>query len=138
MASSGWGKLTNFFYLALDNLKGNIGYLSEFFYVRIYFIASGAVNLLSWLAAYNVKIRMTSDLVVLHYNIDFGINLIGSPLQIYTLPLIGLIFFIVNVFLVFAVQKEGRFLIHALFLTSFLVNVFLLINLGLIYLVNFR
>ena len=44
-------------------------------------------------------IRSTDGTVVLHYNVYFGVDLIGTWWQAYFLPMFGLIFFIGNILL---------------------------------------
>jgi len=74
----------------------------------------------------------------LHYNVDFGINLIGSENQLYIIPLIGLLVFLVNFFILplYYNQKEIKFLSYYLFTVSIISNIFLLLAEASIYLIN--
>jgi hypothetical protein len=110
----------------------------------MYLIVISGINLLNWLSAYVININVSRDLVVLHYNVDFGVNLIGNVRQIYTLPLLGLIIFLVNfIILVFIFKRNYRLaeakrvFSHVLLASALGVNLFLFIALTLIYLINF-
>ena len=128
------------FYLLRQKFFGALSYLSGYFFIRLYFIALLGLNLLIWLIAYFINASVSQDLVVLHYNIDFGVDLIGSVRRIYIIPLLGLIIILVNAILVFIFsrRKDFKFFSHLLLAASLVVNLFLLIALGSIYLINFR
>ena len=46
-----------------------------------------------------LKLRIKEDLIPLHYNIYFGVDLIDNKYQIFKLPLIGLMVIIINCYL---------------------------------------
>ncbi|MDD5294703.1 MAG: hypothetical protein PHP21_02165, partial [Patescibacteria group bacterium] len=83
-------------YLLRQKFFGAVSYLSGYFFIRLYFIVLLGLNLLIWLTAYFITASVSQDLVVLHYNIDFGVDLIGSVQRIYIIPLLGLIIILVN------------------------------------------
>ena len=128
------------FYLLRQKFFGALSYLSGYFFIRLYFIVLLGLNLLIWLAAYFINASVSQDLVVLHYNIDFGVDLIGSVKRVYIIPLLGLIIILINAILIFIFSrhKDFKFFSHLLLTASLAVNLFLLIALGSIYLVNFR
>lgn len=102
------------------------------------------MNILNWAAVYSINAKISQDLAVLHYNVDFGVNLIGSVKQIYVIPFLGLIIFILNlVLLIFSFRlnyrifSSGKFFAHILLGSALLANFFLFISLALVYLVNF-
>lgn len=128
------------FYLLRQRFFGALSYLSGYFFIRLYFIVLLGLNLLIWLIAYFINASVSQDLVVLHYNIDFGVDLIGSVKRIFIIPLLSLIITLINVVLVFGFSrhKDFKFFAHLLLTASLAVNLFLLIALGSIYLINFR
>ena len=128
------------FYLLRQKFFGAISYLFGYFFIRLYFIVLLGLNLLIWLIVYFINVSVSQDLVVLHYNIDFGVDLIGSVERIYIIPLLGLIIILVNAVLIFIFSrsKDFKFFSHLLLAASLAVNLFLLIALGSIYLINFR
>ena len=130
-------KLLNSIYLARHNSWEFIVGLLGFFYVRIYLIIIFGLILLNWLFVYIININVSQDLVVLHYNVDFGVNLIGNVKQIYVIPLTGLVIFIINFILLAFVNKQDKFFAHLLLGAAMLVNLFLLIAISSVYLVNF-
>ncbi|MFA4833396.1 MAG: hypothetical protein WC619_00935 [Patescibacteria group bacterium] len=133
-------KIDENFYLLRQKFFGAFSYLSGYFFIRLYFIFLFGANLLIWLAAYFINASVSQDLVVLHYNIDFGVDLIGSVKRIYIIPLLGLIIILVNAVLIFIFSRrqDFKFFSHLLLTASLAVNLFLLIALGSIYLINFR
>lgn len=130
-------KLLNNFHLARHSSWEFIVDLLSFFYVRMYLIIIIGLILLNWLFVYIININVSQDLVVLHYNVDFGVNLIGSVKQIYIIPLIGLIVFVINFILLAFTGKQDKFFVYLLLGAAMLVNLFLLIAITSVYLVNF-
>ncbi|MFH1428086.1 MAG: hypothetical protein ABIG60_06225 [Patescibacteria group bacterium] len=112
----------------------------NFFYVRIYLIIIIGLNLFLWLVSYLIKINVSQELIILHYNIDFGVDLIGSVNKIYIIPLLSLIILIINVILISNLVKHKffKFITHLLLAACIMVDLFLLISLASIYLINFR
>lgn len=64
--------------------------------------------------------------VFLHYNIVFGVDLVGSWWKIYYLPLAGLLVFLLNYTLSFVFYKTDKFLSRLLNFWSLLFHLFLL------------
>lgn len=76
--------------------------------------------------------------IILHYNVYFGVDIIGDWWQAYLLPFIGLVVLIVNMFLsyIFFKQKE-RVISYLLLLASLIVQISALIAAGSIILINY-
>ncbi|MFH1822387.1 MAG: hypothetical protein ABH830_01660 [Patescibacteria group bacterium] len=112
----------------------------NFIYVRVYLIIIIGLNLFLWLASYLIKINVSQELIILHYNIDFGVDLIGNVNKIYIIPLLSLIILIINIILISNLVKHKffKFIAHLLLATCIMVDIFLLISLASIYLINFR
>jgi len=127
------------YYLLRQKSFDGFSYLSSFLFVRLYFIILLGFNLFIWMAVYLINIDVSQDLVVLHYNIDFGVDLIGGVKGLYIIPALSLIVILINGILLFPFcrRKDFKFLAHLLLGTSLAVNLFLLIALGSIYLINF-
>ncbi|MFH1522266.1 MAG: hypothetical protein ABIE43_00425 [Patescibacteria group bacterium] len=130
----------NIFTLGYQKFFSSVFYLISFFYIRIYLIISIGLNLFLWLASYLIKINVSQDLIVLHYNVDFGVDFIGGVEKIYTIPFLGLIIITINIILLFSFSRHDnfKFISNLLLATGAVVNIFLLINLASIYLINFR
>lgn len=128
------------FYLSRQKFFKVISYIFNFFYIRIYLIIIIGLNSAVWLAAYFININVSQDLVILHYNVDFGVDLIGNVKRIFTIPVLGLLIILINTILLFSLTKHRnfKFFAHLLLVTCFIVNLFLLLGLAFIYLINFR
>lgn len=137
MALFNFSRLLDGLYEARRRLATLITELLGFAYIKIYLAGILVINLANWLFAGYINRRVSQDLVVLHYNIDFGVNLIGSVRQIYLIPLLGLLIFLLNFILIGYLYKNERFAAHLLLAGALTVNLFLLGALAALYLVNF-
>ncbi len=128
------------FYLTRQKIFKVISYIFSFFYIRIYLIIVLGLNLAIWLAVYFININVSQDLVILHYNVNFGVDLIGNVKRIFIIPVLGLLIILINTILLFSLTKHRnfKFFAHLLLVTCFIVNLFLLLGLAFIYLINFR
>jgi hypothetical protein len=72
--------------------------------------------------------------------VDFGIDLVGDPAQIFWYPVYGLGVFILNFLIVAAYynHQDWRIFDHFLFATALIFGLFLDLALLFIYLVNFK
>ena len=133
-----WSKIANYFYVSRKSLKEISRYLLGLLYFRIYLLIALTLNLLNWLLVYYFNASLSQNLVILHYNVNLGVNLIGEAGKIYTIPLLGLIFKIFNFILLLNIYQEGKFVIHLLLATTAVVNLILIISTASLYLINFR
>ena len=118
----------------------NIVYVFSFFHIRIYVMIIFALNFSIWLAAYFVNTNAVQNLIVLHYNVNFGVDLIGGAEKLFIIPVLGLVIIFINLFLVFVFSKDKnfKFIAHLLLASCVIVDLFLLIALLLVFLINFR
>jgi hypothetical protein len=100
-------------------------------------IASIILNVANWGFLFYF-IRPVDFPIILHYNVYFGVDIIGKWLEAYYLPLIGDIMLIVNAILgyMFYLQKE-RVVAHLLLLATFFVQVSISIAVASIILINY-
>ena len=100
-------------------------------------IASLLVNAINW-GIIAFFIRPVDFPIILHYNVYFGVDVIGSWWQIYFLPAIGLIILSVNTVLgyLFYQQKE-RIVAHLLILATFIVQIGISIAVASLLLINY-
>jgi hypothetical protein len=133
-----FSKLLSYFYLSLAWLKKAITSLLTGRLSAILTIVAVVINLLVWLVAYVLFHLIGDDLAVLHYNVVFGIDFVGNASQVFITPLIGLVTLLVNAFLG-ALLLKGQDKILSLMLLSLaiIVNLFCLISLYFLYLINF-
>ena len=137
-------KILNYIYLIKSKTKEGIVVFWEYLYVKIYVTGVIILVSLNWYFAYFINSKVSQDLVVLHYNVDFGINLIGDVSRIYIIPAIGLFIFFINSGLAIIVNRQRfdntnttRLLTHFILGGALLANLFLLISLAFVYLINF-
>jgi hypothetical protein len=95
------------------------------------------VNIANW-GSIAFFIRPVDFPVILHYNVYFGVDVIGAWWQIYFLPLIGLVILTVNTVLgyLFYQQKE-RIVAHLLILATFIVQVGISIAVACLLIINY-
>ncbi|HEX8973915.1 MAG TPA: hypothetical protein VF817_00305 [Patescibacteria group bacterium] len=100
-------------------------------------IGSLILNIANW-GAMAYFIRPVDFPLVLHYNVYFGVDMIGAWWQLYFLPLIGLVILLINAFLgyLFYGQKE-RIVAHMLMLATFLVQVGISIAVAGLLMINY-
>jgi len=112
----------------------------ETFPGKIYLILTLFFNFLSWLYVFFINFKAGDTLLILHYNVDLGVDLLGLAYKLYIIPALGLIFFLVNSFLltIFLNSRHLKFLSHLLLAAALVANLFLFLSLGPIYIANFR
>ncbi|NCQ16359.1 hypothetical protein GW814_01735 [Candidatus Falkowbacteria bacterium] len=133
-----WHKTLNFLYVSRARLAEAALYLIGLVFVRVYLSLLAALNILNWLLAYYVNKNVSQNLVVLHYNVNLGVNLIGQARDIYIIPTLGLSFIVINFLLLLNIYHKNKFVVHLLLGFSLLVNLFLIASTSAIYLINFR
>ena len=131
-------KILNYLYISREKTTQAVLYLVGFTFVRVYLLFLFILNILNWLLASYVNNNVSQNLVVLHYNVNLGVNLIGNARDIYIIPTLGLAFIIINFILLLNIFKKNKFLIHLLLGFTILINIFLISSTVAIYLVNFR
>jgi len=101
-------------------------------YIRRYLVSFIALltNILLWLWLI-VYIQPSTDNLVLHYNIYFGIDQLGSGLKLYLMPLFGLIILAINLLFVLSDQADKRLANYSSWV-SLIVQVLLIISLLLL------
>jgi len=139
MALLSVNKILNYVYIwrqnALELILGLWGTIS----IRVYSGVFIIFNLAAWVLAYRINMQASGDNIIsLHYNVDFGVNLIGDASQVYIMPLLGLIIFLFNLSLLAGFYKKNKFITHLLLASAILVNIAIIISLDLINLINFR
>jgi len=134
-----WSKISQNFYLEKRDLTDKFFEVVSYLVVRIYLIVFLFFNLTLWFIAYIIYSQSSDTLIALHYNVDFGVNLIGSVNKIFVLPIIGLLIMVINFTVVLSAfrMKSARFLVHVLLFTPVLIHIFLLTAAVSIYLINF-
>lgn len=107
---------------------------------RFHLVALVLIQAVSWFQAVFIYKHLSGELLVLHYNIDFGIDLVGAPWRIFLYPLCGLGIFLLNWLAAASLHRQAQFRLFAnlLLTAAILFAVFVALALMFIYLINFR
>jgi hypothetical protein len=105
--------------------------------VRFSLLGAFLLNLAGW-TILALFIRPDQSVVILHYNVYFGVDLIGDWQQAYLIPVIGLLFLGVNLWLArwFYGNRE-RFAAYVLLLASIMIELAVAVAAGGVALVNY-
>ena len=100
-------------------------------------IGALVLNAANWLAI-AFFIRPVDFPIILHYNVYFGVDVIGRWQQVYFLPAIGLFILLINSILgfLFYGQKE-RIVAYLLLLATFIVQIIITIAVASVLLINY-
>jgi len=117
--------------------------LSEFFAYwpnRLYLIISLFIQAITLFLSYYIFKNLTGTLLVLHYNVDFGINWIGDSYKIFYFPLISFLLSLLSLLVLFAFgpSKHFRFQSNMLMIAVLMTNLGFLAALLLVYIINFK
>jgi len=94
-----------------------------------------ALNVFSWLWLL-IQIRPQKELIFLHYNILFGVDLIGQWWKVFYIPLVGLIIILANALLGWLFFNKDKFIAKFLNFVSLFCQIFLFIVSALLVFLN--
>lgn len=120
----------------LDNLK--------YFFKKInHLIHLGLIvvfQILLWWQAFNIYHRINGRFLILHYNVDFGIDLLASAKNIFYLPLSVLILNLINLILaiIFFRRESHKSLSLLLLNANALILLFSNLAIFILFLINFH
>jgi hypothetical protein len=136
----GLSRIYHYFDLTKDKVAYNLSEVFSLLYIKIYLLVLVLQNLSIWTFVWLFMRRVGGSLTILHFTVDFGIDLVGDGKQLLMIPVLGLFVSIFNLLLlfVFIKNKNFKFIAHLLLATAMMVNVFLTLALGPIYWMNFR
>jgi hypothetical protein len=133
-------EIVNILYLKKSEL---VDFFQDFYAFRYFWHYSAfflLVNAAIWAVTHKTASHFASDdLVTLHYNVGFGINLIGSPGRLYTLPTLGIFICVFNIFLLFLLRRftaDKKFNRHFVLLATLLANLLILVSAITLFLAN--
>jgi hypothetical protein len=100
-------------------------------------ISNIILNLVNWLLLWRF-IKPIDSSIILHYNVYFGVDMIGNWKAAFILPGIGLMLFFINYLLAFYFyMKLERIACHILLMASLMVQMSLLIASLSVILINY-
>ncbi|PIR91990.1 hypothetical protein COU01_04150 [Candidatus Falkowbacteria bacterium CG10_big_fil_rev_8_21_14_0_10_44_15] len=125
-------------HLQASEIRTGMGILWRDAILRQLLLIGLLLNSVGWLLSALLTSKVSADIIGLHHNIYFGITLIGSPRQVYFIPLLGLIIIAANAVFSYLIKEESRFFMYLFAVSSSLVNVFLILGVAAIMLINFK
>ena len=102
----------------------------------ILFLVSLLINLILYLVIY-LGIKPSAELLVLHYSVYFGIDLIGQWYKLYLMPAVGSFLFLVNFSLALFFYKKEKIVSYLLTGATVLIEAFLVVGGVLLIWVNY-
>ena len=135
-----YSKLYERFYSWLGDLASSFGEFFAYLPNRLNLGISVLLQAISWYLSYFIYKNLTGTLLVLHYNVDFGINWIGDSYKIFYFPLISLSILLISLLtlLIFGPSKHFRFQSNVIMISVIMSNLGILAALLLIYAINFK
>jgi len=94
-------------YAALKHRVQNLQELVKDKWTAIPLAAGFILNIMLWLFIYT-QVNPRDDLIFLHYNIYFGVDLIGEWYWLYFMPLLGIVIFCTNIVLSVLLKKRDN------------------------------
>lgn len=128
------------FYTFLGKIRLSLAAIFRLTSGRVYLALIIFWQAIAWFQAWFIRRSLSGDIIVLHYNVDFGIDWVADPGQIYLYPLLGLGISLANLIILASLHKENNFktMVHYLLGAANLFGAFLSIALLAVYLINFR
>jgi hypothetical protein len=127
-----------FFITIKDFLKNFTGLTLRDRFFQIIFITAVGINLFIWILLYFTfyPLRAFGDLVPLHYNVYFGIDLVGRWYKIFTIPFVGFFFILINFILSCFFYLREKMIGYFLGVTVLFSQILLAIAAAMIILIN--
>jgi hypothetical protein len=94
--------------------------------VLVIFLLIGGVALIFF------HIQPSDKLLILHYTIPFGIDLVGAWYQLYEIPIAGLVIALINFTLAYLFYTKQRYVAIIVVLATLILEVMLIVGLYLI------
>lgn len=119
----------------MSQTKGNLDYFLHDKHIVISFVLSVIFNLALYYTLF-LNIPNTEKIITLHYNIFFGIDLLGPINRVYSIPFLGSFIILGNFILTYLVYNIDGLLRYLLSYSTVLMQIFLFIAGILVILLN--
>ena len=129
-----------------DLAKGKLQVMMLSFFGQEYFknhiiiwllILGFITNLINWIIL-RIWVKSVDFSIILHYNVYFGVDLIGDYQQVYVLPTIGLILLCINCILsLYFYQQKERIASYVLLLAMLMIQLSLVVASTSVILINY-
>ena len=132
-------RLYSSFLLFLKASVNSFKYFFSFWLNSFYFSLSLLLLVFVWLQVFSIYSKTKDDLLIFHYTVDFGIDLIGDANLIFILSILASFFSALNFILalVLSEKKHYKLIWHFLGISTILINIFILLSLYSVNLINF-
>lgn len=95
--------------------------------VRWLLLLIGVANLANW-AALKIFIQPVDLPIILHYNVYFGVDMLGNWKNLFLLPAVGLFLFLINFFLsIYFYRRKERIASYLLLIATLMIQLSLLV-----------
>lgn len=138
--------MSNFQKIAAKILSSKPALSIKAFFAEEYFQSSIAVclmvlslvtNLANWLIL-KIFIQPIDLPIILHYNVYFGVDMMGNYKEAYVLPLIGMILLLVNFFLSkYLYEKKERIASYLLLMAAAMIQLALIVSSISVIIINY-
>ena len=81
-------------------------------------------------------IRQSNVPIVLHYNVNWGVDILGEVKSIFILPIAGMVIFLLNGFLAVNLWKKNKTLSYFFTAVTLLIQFFLIVSGIALYIIN--
>jgi hypothetical protein len=135
-----YSKLSNKWYLFRDQAVSAFRAVFSWRHSWVFLILNILLLSSLFLGSWKIFQDFQENILILHYNVDFGVDWIGEKKSVFLLAQIALAFFLFDflILLIVAKKKYYRFLSFFVWGAAIISEIFLLAALFSIYLVNFR
>jgi len=126
--------------------SGGLRFQIRFFFAEEFFksqvvvwllVLSAVVNLANWIIL-KIFVKPVDFQIILHYNVYFGVDDLGSWQQVFILPLMGLILFIINLALsIYFYRNKERIASHLLLLATLMLQLSLIVASASVIVINY-
>lgn len=137
------GKINNIFKRIV---KTGLGAKIRSFFAQEYFqshivrwllIFIAVANLVDW-AALKIFIQPVDLPIIIHYNVYFGVDMLGDWKNLFLMPAIGLFLFLVNLFLsIYFYQRKERIASYLLLIATLMIQLSLLVASVSVIIINY-
>lgn len=105
--------------------------------VRWLLLFIGVANLANW-AALKIFVQPVDLPIILHYNVYFGVDMLGGWKNLFLLPAVGLILFLVNFFLsLYFYRRKERIASYLLLIATLIIQLSLIVASVSVIIINY-
>lgn len=135
-----YSKLSNKWYLFRDRTAAAFRSVFSWRHSWVFFLLNLFLVISLFLGSLEIFTNFQEEILVLHYNIDFGVDWIGAKSLVFNFALVGAVIFILDFLILLLISKRKDYKFFSFFIWGGLTvcEGFLAAAIFSIYLVNFR